>query len=294
MMTTEAVAASNSVEVVVITRDRAKKLKEYCLAGLLDIAGRGGRVRVFDQSEGTETERLLASLPISYARSASRGLAAGRNEALNDASSAWVLFTDDDVVPSWDWYTSKLRAIESFPRSAAVLGRGRRSDGTLMRGGRAGEHWWPTDPFSLGSGYSFALRCSAGLAVGGFDPSFGAGARFGAAEDTLMLYRLLVSGFSVTCSDEAEIIHPEWRTEREEASRQFRYGRGTGALVALSRSASVRAYATRRLSLQWTLVGESISRGRWREAFSRGSYLIGYMHPLDRLQFLIPRRKDHL
>lgn len=292
-MTGQNTAAPTSLEVVVITRDRAKTLQQYCLPGLLDIAAHGGSVGVFDQSEGIETERLLANLPISYSRLTSRGLSAGRNEALNSPSGDWILFTDDDVVPSWDWYRSTCKAIQTFPHTVAVLGRGRRADGTLMRGGRPGEHWWPTDLFSLGSGYSFALRRSAGLAVGGFDPSFGAGARFGAAEDTLMLYRLLVSGLSIVCSDDVEIIHPEWRTHGEEVSRQFRYGRGTGALVFLTRSASVRAYAARRLSLQRALISESITQGKWTEAFSRASYLVGYIHPLDKIRLLIGGLKDH-
>ena len=162
-----------------------------------------------------------------------------------------------------------------------------------MRGGRPGEHWWPTDLFSLGSGYSFALRRSAGLAVGGFDPSFGAGARFGAAEDTLMLYRLLVSGLSIVCSDDVEIIHPEWRDAWRGGIATVQSTLRSGALVFLTRSASVRAYAARRLSLQRALISESITQGKWTEAFSRASYLVGYIHPLDKIRLLIGGLKDH-
>ena len=77
-----------------------------------------------------------------------------------------------------------------------------------------------------------ALRREALIAAGHFDEELGAGARFPAAEDTDMLYRVMRAGWSVACCDDVIVTHHDWRRRRELLRLHYRYGVGVGAQTA--------------------------------------------------------------
>lgn len=88
------------------------------------------------------------------------------------------------------------------------------------------------NPFGLGSGFNIAFRRGALEQVGPFDEELGAGGRFGAGEDTDMLYRILRAGWAVLCSDDLTVVHRDDRRGRDELRLHFRYGVGAGAQTA--------------------------------------------------------------
>jgi glycosyltransferase involved in cell wall biosynthesis len=275
---------ASEIQLTVVTRNRAGVLATHALPGLQQVAEEGGDVLVVDQSSDDSTADLLAGTEVRYLRTATRGLAAGRNVALRTARAPWIAFTDDDVRPTPAWLSAISAAIAAEPQVSAVLGRGIHPDGELMAGGPPGQHRWPTDIFTLGSGYSLAVAGRHALRVGGFHPRFGTGAWFGAAEDTLMLYRLLRDGHSVLCADEVQIVHPEWRSGPAQAWRQFRYGRGTAALALVSLAAGDQVTIGRagaRMVRQGRRVIDLALVRRWRDAAIQACYLAGAASALD-------------
>jgi GT2 family glycosyltransferase len=77
-----------------------------------------------------------------------------------------------------------------------------------------------------------ALRREAIAAAGPFDEELGAGARFHAAEDTEMLYRVMRAGWGVVCAPDLIVTHQAWRSGRDWLRLQYRYGIGLGAQTA--------------------------------------------------------------
>jgi glycosyltransferase involved in cell wall biosynthesis len=245
---------------------------------LSNAVSEGWRVLVIDQSEGQETRRLCGRripwLP------GKPGLAEGRNQALEASQTPFVVFTDDDIgfrpaflVPMWRGFQGDLRV-------AAVLGRGRWPENErLMPGGTAGTHSWPVDPFRLGSGYNLGVRVSDCLAVGGFDTRLGPGRRFGGADDTEMLISLLLAGRRVVCTDDSEVLHPEWRDWQAEVRRQFGYGGGT-ALAARKhwrRDPRLLGFLARRTARQGTRIAAAAHQRRSAEVLAAGAYLAGLL-----------------
>jgi len=222
---------ADGLTVVVVTRDRAEVLARFALPSLAALAGEGVDALVVDQSADEATRRLVeAARDVRYARS-DPGLSRGRNRALELVPSELIAFVDDDVSfgPGW---AAGLAAGFGGDRVGAVCGRGRTSAGRLYPGSEAGVYTWPTNPFGLGSGFNLALRVAAAREVGGFDEELGAGGRFRAGEDTDMLYRLLRSGWVVVCTDDADVVHHEWRSRTDEVALHFGYGVGAGAQTA--------------------------------------------------------------
>jgi GT2 family glycosyltransferase len=77
-----------------------------------------------------------------------------------------------------------------------------------------------------------AFRREALLQSGPFDEELGAGARYGAGEDTDMLYRVMRAGWTVACRDDITVVHHDWRALPDDLHTHYRYGLGAGAQTA--------------------------------------------------------------
>lgn len=220
------------IALAVVTRDRPESLARFALPGLKEAAAAGHEVLVVDQSSDRQTERLVGEVADArYLRSAP-GLAHGRNVAVLESAAAILAFTDDDVVLSSGWLETIAHVFESTARAGAVCGRAITPDGVLLPGSKNGVYEWPTSPFELGSGFNFAFRREALVDAGPFDEELGAGARFKAAEDTDMLYRVLRARWRVVCSDDITVVHHDLRPRGEILRLHYGYGLGAGAQTA--------------------------------------------------------------
>src|SRR5437879_777458 len=88
------------------------------------------------------------------------------------------------------------------------------------------------DPATAGSGANMAFRREAFDAVGGFDREFGPGARFRAAEDHELFWRVLRAGWVGRYTPDAVVVHEQWRGFGAFFAASFGYGFGSGALAA--------------------------------------------------------------
>jgi GT2 family glycosyltransferase len=222
-------SAEAHIALAVVTRDRAELLARHLLPCLREVLDELVDVLVVDQSSGDGTARLVEGLSgIRYMRS-DPGLSRGRNAAVNATSAPFILFTDDDVSFPVGWPRAVAEAFEGVPEVGAVCGRATDARGRLLPGRRQGIYSFPEIPFALGSGFNFAFRREALEAVGPFDEQFGASARYRAAEDSDMLYRVLRAGWVVRCSDRITVVHHDWRGPEDRLRGFHDYGFGAGA-----------------------------------------------------------------
>jgi GT2 family glycosyltransferase len=220
------------ITLAVVTRDRSHLFAKYLLPSLREAAATGVPILVVDQSRGPQTADLVRGIEgIRYLRSGP-GIARGRNVAVGAVNTPLLAFTDDDVTFGPRWMPGILAIFRAVPEAGAVCGRAVSPSGRLLPGSDSGVYVWPASPFGLGSGFNLAFRREALAAVGSFDEELGAGGRFGAGEDTDMLYRIMRAGWPVVCSDEITVTHMDWRSPTEEVRVHYRYGVGAGAQTA--------------------------------------------------------------
>jgi glycosyltransferase involved in cell wall biosynthesis len=199
---------------------------------------------VVDQSEGPETERALEvfshDLRLRYRRSRARGKGAALNEGIRAARGSIVVCTDDDCVAPPDWVVGMARALESQPTAVVAfcsvtpvphdttagyvpayeLKRSRllRSVSAICGG--------------LGIGAGMALRRDFAMTMGGFDETFGPGARFPSADEWDISMRALLSGKHVFETADLSIVHDGFRTFEEGRQHARRDWVALGAVCA--------------------------------------------------------------
>jgi len=159
-------------------------------------------------------------------------LARGRNAGIAATDADVVAFADDDAEFDSAWASRIGEAFDRNPTVGAIAGRGVNQQGRLWPGAPEGVYRRPTNPFGLCNGFNLAFRRAALEAAGPFDEELGAGARYRAAEDTDMVYRIMRADWAVLCSDDLTVVHHAWRSVREELHAHYGYGFGVGAQTA--------------------------------------------------------------
>ena len=84
----------------------------------------------------------------------------------------------------------------------------------------------------LGHGANLLVRAAALAAVGGWDESLGAGARFTSSPEADLYDRLFLAGFHGRYEPAARAWHEQWRSSRQLIQLDWRYGFGNGARLA--------------------------------------------------------------
>lgn len=167
-----------------------------------------------------------------------RGPAAARNAGWRAATTEWVVFLDDDVLPAPGWREALLRDLDHPPEVAAVQGRVRVP---LPRPDRRTD--WEADTARLGESRwitaDLAYRRSALAAVGGFDEAFPRAYR----EDADLAFRVRDTGGGLVVGERVT-LHPvrpagRWvsvtrqRGNADDAYLRRKYGPGWRELLEI-------------------------------------------------------------
>lgn len=272
-----------------------------CLDAITGEDVRPAQIVVVDQSDGHETERIIAgrlsSTPgLTYVRQRRRGLSASRNRAVDAATQPIVAFTDDDCVPGPKWVEAIEAALSAHEEVAAVTGAvhdlGPDSAGmvasSLRRGTAVRTFRRRALPWRVGTGGNLAARREWLARVGPFDERLGAGSPGHAAEDMDLIHRLLRSGASIRF-DPAVVVRHARHTRRARLASRWSYGYGMGAFCAKwfrRRDPFAAVIWARWIFDRGWVLAASIRRRRWDRAREQILYIrgggAGFLHGLAR------------
>jgi len=238
--------AAMDLSVVICTHNRATKLTS-ALEHLQSLVAPGDiswEIVVVDNGSTDNTPAIIAAvaartgLPIRYVYEGHPGLGAARNAGTSESTGEIIAFTDDDVFPAVDWLNA---IVSEFRRDAELAGLGGRVELHNLLD-------YPvsirtrTDRFQLSGtgdlmwgipGCNMAFRRKALLAVGGFDPDFGAGAMLQSAEDMEFIFRALKHGLKLVYCPNVLASHDHGRRTQAQVDALFKsYVVGRGAMYA--------------------------------------------------------------
>jgi glycosyltransferase involved in cell wall biosynthesis len=231
------------VSALVCTRNRPQSLLRTVRSLLKSSDHSEFELIVIDQSEGHETQSILASeadARLRYVRFGAHGKGAALNEGLRLAGGAIVVCTDDDCEAPPDWIPQMAAALEEQPKSAILfcnvtpgphdpaagyVPAFERNCDRRMSSVIAARH-------GLGMGAGMALRREAVLSFGGFDETFGPGSRFPSGDDYDIALRALLFGWEVYECARLSILHHGFRRLSEGREHTLRDWRAIGALCA--------------------------------------------------------------
>lgn len=228
---------------LVCTKDRPRAIS-HVVAALLADPTEEFELIVIDQSESSETECALepwrSDSRLIYRHSLTRGKGAGLNEGIRQARGEIVVCTDDDCQPPRRWVSNMAEALLSQPSAVIAFCQ------VLPVAHDQKVGYVPTYVFKknrllrrvqsiiggLGLGAGMAVRRDFALAIGGFDESFGPGARFPSADEWDLAIRALLNGKHVYETAELAIVHDGFRTFEEGLKHAQRDWIAIGAVCA--------------------------------------------------------------
>jgi glycosyltransferase involved in cell wall biosynthesis len=227
---------------LICTRNRPGQIVK-AVRSLLDGAV-DAEVIVVDQSPGDESEAALAGWRadrrLVYHRTKSIGKCAGLNEGLRQAQGSVCVLTDDDCEAPPGWANEMARILRSQPKVAILFCNviavpHDRQAGYVPAHERSSSRLLTTvDSLrnGLGLGAGMAVRRDVALALGGFDASFGPGARFPSADEWDFSIRALLSGWHVLETPELAVVHDGFRSFEEGRAHARRDWLALGAVCA--------------------------------------------------------------
>jgi GT2 family glycosyltransferase len=214
------------VTALVCTRNRPEPLARV-VRSLLASEGVDLEIVVIDQSEESDSERAMsacASDPrLRYVRARARGKGAALNEGLRLAQSTFVVCTDDDCEAAPGWVADMVRTLEGQPTAAVafcsvIAGPYDRTAGYVptyvARQNRLLRSIGDCRD-GLGFGAGMILRREAVVGMGGYDETFGPGARFASGDEHDLCHRLLLKGWHVYETTDVSIVHHGFLTFAE-------------------------------------------------------------------------------
>lgn len=198
--------------VIIPTCNRTNELR-LCLEALikcLDFNIFCKEVIITDDSDNDTTLRLLNDFSshdiIKYTTGKRQGPAKNRNNGALLAHSDWLIFLDDDCIPSSDLFLSYYNAIKDYSGfdvfEGAILPLGYKKsldeESPINTGG--GKLW----------SCNFCIRRELFFEIGGFDECF----RYPAMEDVELNYRLQKNNISIKFVATAIVKHP-WKSKSD-------------------------------------------------------------------------------
>ena len=206
---------------IVCTRDRPRLLHDT-LASILAADDVPKEIVVVDQS--TEPQLDLAGLSsdgcdVRVVASSIHGLGQARNDGVAAASHDVLVFVDDDMLADPKWLRELVGALVGAGPKTVVTGAVEATRGESWRGFTPATQAHPRGAVFEGrlgrdvlAGGHMAIERSAIEDVGGFDPRFGSGAAYPAADDNDLGFRLLELGYRIAYVADAILYHRAWRS----------------------------------------------------------------------------------
>ncbi len=202
-------AAAPTWSVVIPTYDRHETLAATLTRlapGAQSMDAASYEVIVSDDARRAATREFIAAR-FPWARHVAgpaRGPAANRNHGAAHARGTWLVFTDDDTLPSREWLAAYAAAVAAEPRLEALEGR------TTCAGGfRTPMHYAPVNERGgLFWSCNIAVRADRFRAVGGFDEGF----TVAHMEDQDLRERLRLHGVTMRWVPAAVVDHPPRRS----------------------------------------------------------------------------------
>jgi GT2 family glycosyltransferase len=230
--------------VLICSRERPTLLADT-VRSVLDGAAVPRELLVVDQSAvvAEELSGLGAArgCSVRHLRSGTTGLSRARNIGLREALCDVVVLIDDDMFVEREWLVRLLRGLDDGGSHVVATGRvlpappevaGGAVPAAALVTSEVPAVYRGRQPRDVVPGANVALYRDVALAIGGYDERFGAGARFGAADDNDMGLRLLDAGCEVRFIPAAVVYHRAWRSSRQRVQLRWTYGRGKGAFYA--------------------------------------------------------------
>jgi glycosyltransferase involved in cell wall biosynthesis len=269
------------------------------------------RLLVIDQSTDEASrcavEEFLGDSRLRYVRSNAVGVSRARNQALRQADTDVVVFTDDDCEVHEGWLAAMHGLFAEHPRVAQAFCSVRPGPHDAVRefvpayecSGTRIVRTLLDKCTARGMGAGMAVRTQAVLDAGGFDEELGPGATFPSNEEGDLAVRLLMRGHEICETDRTHVIHHGSRTFSEGRTLSRRDWVGIGA--AYSKPLRVGALGIVPIALYelaFKAVGPALvdmahlrrPRGLARGAHFLNGFARGLLAPLDgeRLVFKTP------
>jgi GT2 family glycosyltransferase len=235
-------AALPQISLVICTRNRPRLLRET-ITSLLAADDVPDEIVVVDQSDSED--HSLEALPHDRATalrvvgSRPNGLGSARNLGIAEARHDLLVFVDDDMWAHPAWLRRLVGALVEAPPRTVVTGAVESTESESWRAFTPSTQAHEPGAVFVGrldrdvlAGGHMAIERSALDEVGGFDPRFGAGARYPAADDNDLGYRLLERGYRIVYVADAVLYHRAWRPGWRYPIVRWRYGRGKGGFYA--------------------------------------------------------------
>lgn len=265
--------ARQSLSIAVCTRDRSDGVAR--LLSSLAVAHResADEVLVVDNTPSDDRTRVVVQNwsgdHVRYLVEPTPGLDHARNAALRQARGDIVAFADDDVIVDASWGARIRQRFTDNPELTLLTGlvepASLDSDAErwfeLYGGfGRGYRPRWITEPNAqqrsiafahantgrYGTGANLAVRRSAALRLGGFDPSLDVGTATRGGGDLEMMFRVLKGGGVIGYAPDVVVRHAHRRTWDELASQIESWG--SGMVAHLVRTA--RAHRNERVGIR--------------------------------------------
>lgn len=227
---------------VICSRNRPQLLCEL-VQSVLAGSELPSEIVIIDDSDARNDAlaRLIAALEcdIRYVWSRSRGLSRANNAGIDAARHETLVFTQDDVVVTREWFGAIVRALLNAPPRSVVTGR------VLPEDTNGAENFSPSTVSAeqprvyegrVGEGVLYvqnmAMTRATFQAIGKFDERIGPGTAYPAGEDNDYAYRLFKAGYRVVYCPEAIVTHRAWRSADNFVPLRWNYGLGRGAVYA--------------------------------------------------------------
>jgi glycosyltransferase involved in cell wall biosynthesis len=228
------------ISLIVCTRDRCQKLAG-CLGSVQDISfERPWELVIVDNGSTDDTAAVVrefirtTSIKAVYLFEPKLGKSAGLNTALRVVQGQILAFTDDDCYPAPDFLSQVWSAFDD-PSVGYIGGRitlHDPADHPMTINESMTPVTFPAGSFvSAGcvQGANMAFRRRVLLDIGGFDPLFGPGALFPAAEEIEAVSRASAMGWKGEYHPEVVVAHHHGRQAGDAAALWKEYAIGIGA-----------------------------------------------------------------